>query len=291
MEGITIVGAGKKNGVHLSRMTQTVNNVYKKAKELDSDIYHFHDPELIPIGLKLKKLGKKVIFDAHKDLPKQLLGKPYLNKPLLTIHSKVVSLYETYSCRKFDYITATPYKFLSINSNSVDINNYPSIGELSNTTSWDEKNDGVCYVGGIAKIREIVKATRLIKLNLAVKFSKEDVEDEVKNVNEFGFLNQEDNYKYYFKSKIYISIPQSDSISISLVEAIICGSIPFDSNLELIDNAENGFIEHNLEGIDFSKFSNIKPAYFEQTRKKVKVLFLKECNKKKYVEIYKKLGA
>ena len=53
--GVAIVDVGAKTGGRISRMTQTAEKVYQKAKELDSDIYHLHDPELIPIGLKLKK--------------------------------------------------------------------------------------------------------------------------------------------------------------------------------------------------------------------------------------------
>lgn len=115
-----------------------------------------------------------------------------------------------------------------------------------------------------------------------------------KHVKFVGFLNQEENYQYYCKSKIYVSIPQSDSVSISLVEAIICGCIPFvsnlDANLELISNAKNGWVEYDLEAIDFAKFIDIDKNYFESTREKVKILFSKEYNRMKYFEVYKNLG-
>ena len=197
--GVKVFDVGASRG-RLSRMFGTTKSILDKAVELDADIYHFHDPELIPSGLKLKRKGKKVVFDAHEDLPKQLLGKPYLNPVFLRVLSWAFSAYERYACPKFDVVvTATPFirdKFLSIGCKAVDINNFPMIGELDASVAWGDKRSEVCYVGGISRIRgvrEIVAACGYFKtdarLNLVGGVSEAGLDAEMRATQGWGRVN------------------------------------------------------------------------------------------------------
>ena len=129
----SIKSIGSFNG-RFDRLLNSNKRIFQKAMEVNSDIYQLHDPELIPVGLKLLKKGKKVIFDAHEDLPKQLKSKPYLNTFFKMALPVVAKIYESWACKKYTAIfSATPMiteKFKSINKNSHTINNFPILGEL-----------------------------------------------------------------------------------------------------------------------------------------------------------------
>jgi glycosyltransferase involved in cell wall biosynthesis len=190
----------------LIRILKFPRLVYVTALKLDADVYHFHDPELIPIGLKLKKAGKKVIYDIHEDLPRQTLSKEYISKLFRVPLSAILEYYENKSIKQFDFIiTATSFinaRVLKLNSKSVNINNYPIISELVLSKELEEKENAICFVGAISRLRgvkEIVEAAFLanVKLYLAGKFTESDFEQEVKelpgwkNVVECGQLDRE----------------------------------------------------------------------------------------------------
>ena len=188
------------------RMTKTVWQLYQKAREVDADIYHFHDPELIPVGLLLKFHGKRVIYDVHEDVPRQNLSKPYIPDVLRKPISMIIGVMEAFSARRFDgVVTATPFingRFLKLGANAVNVNNYPLASELYIAENqWEKKEKVVCYVGGIARIRgafEMVEAIGKTKYRLLLAGNIEtDIEKGLKQtlgwrqVDALGFVDRE----------------------------------------------------------------------------------------------------
>lgn len=182
-------------------MLGSTRRVLQRARQIDADIYHLHDPELIPAGLLLKRLGKIVIFDAHEDLPVQLLGKPYLTPQLRRLLAAACAIALRHACRRFDAIVAaTPFirdKFLRINPNTVDINNYPLPGEFDADAPWGEKRQEVCYVGSVSAMRgigELVEAARLLqspaRITLAGRFSEVALENALSALPGWQRLNR-----------------------------------------------------------------------------------------------------
>ncbi len=151
----------EKNGVHVKgvslpisriRRQRCLGAVYNKMLEVDADVYHFHDPELMTLGSKIKKRGKKVVFDSHEDVPAQILNKTYIPTSLLR---KAVSLfYENYErkvLKRFDaVVSVTPEivdRLKRINPNTYMLTNYPIYEEKEDNRTWERK---ICFAGLIA---------------------------------------------------------------------------------------------------------------------------------------------
>jgi len=189
-KGVKIYGVTKEKGKR-GRFLKANKSVYKKGLELNAEVYHFHDPELLWYGNKLKEKGKIVIFDAHEDLPRQIEGRAYIPKFARGIVSYILEKYEDYSGQKYDaIITATPFineRFLKINECSINVNNYPFLNEFkAEASAIPRSGNNICYIGGISKIRGLTQVVEAVGkteaiLQLAGGIGPSTYQDELKD--------------------------------------------------------------------------------------------------------------
>ncbi len=217
---IELIGI-KKGTSRLKRMFLTSYHVYKKALTINAELYHFHDPELLWVGWLLARKNKKVIYDAHENISKQILGKYYIPLIFRKLLSKSILIVEKYFSKRFSgIITATDsitQHLKSFNNNTITINNYPLLEEVLVPEELQhnsiEKRLQICYMGGLTEIRglrNLVKAMEMVKTNctlvLAGSFSPSSFFDELKlmegwkKVNYLGHLSRNEVFKVMAES-------------------------------------------------------------------------------------------
>src|SRR5664280_1677900 len=76
------------------------------ARSTRPDVVHFHDPELIPLALMLKKQGCAVIYDVHEDVPADIYSKTWIPARLHPIVARGAEWVERATARRFDAIVA-----------------------------------------------------------------------------------------------------------------------------------------------------------------------------------------
>lgn len=147
----------------VERLAQTVPRILREALRLRADLYHFHDPELIAVGLALRARGHRVVYDVHEDLPRQIQNKDYIRPALRGPVAAGAELVELGTARAFSAIvTSTP----TIAARFADhphvraIQNFPFFEHADEGPSegrpYAEREAKVIYVGNIDQSRGAV---------------------------------------------------------------------------------------------------------------------------------------
>ena len=140
--------------------------------------------------------------------------------------------------------------------------------------------DWKLVIGGVGEQTEILK---------------EQVEkSELNNSVEFvGWLNADQNANWYSRAKIYVSIPESDGMSVSVLEALSAECIPVCSDIEVtrswMKDGVNGVIRKEIknpfvESLDINFQNCIK-----QNREWVSSFAYRSATIPRFIAIYKKL--
>jgi glycosyltransferase involved in cell wall biosynthesis len=178
-DGVAIRAVRPARG-RVDRVTRTIADVYRTARSLDADLYHFHDPELLGVGVRLHRLGKRVVYDVHEDVPSDILSKDWIAPALRSSISKAFDRLERAGASRLDAVVTvspdTTERFAGTGVRAITVHNYPILAapEIPDAP-WSERERTVCYVGALTAIRgtlEMIDAAELagVKLLLAGTF-------------------------------------------------------------------------------------------------------------------------
>lgn len=175
VDGIRVIGLPKPRN-RLARIFGLTWRAFRLALCQQADVCHFHDPELLPVGVLLKLFTRaKVIYDVHEDVPKQILNKEWLprltRKPLALLYKFIEQVcfpfIDTIVIAEDSYIENYPGR-----CNVIAIRNYPIISSMANSKQdsrrdWTEGGGlRVVYVGGVTKLRGAVELVEAMKILL-----------------------------------------------------------------------------------------------------------------------------
>jgi len=173
LDGIQIKAVSKPIN-RKERFLKTRRNVFNTALEINADIYHLHDPELLPFASRLKRKGSIVVFDMHENLPRAVLSKTWIRAEWRSIIAKAVRCGEKILLKNIPVIYAessykNDYPWISCFQ---DVLNMPDITAISHIDK-SQKNDmfTVGYVGGVSEVRGSLMMLAAIKKLQAIGYS------------------------------------------------------------------------------------------------------------------------
>lgn len=149
------VSIGEPKG-RLHRMSGFALRMLRAARRERAELYHFHDPELMPVAIALKILGARVVYDAHEDLPRQIAYKAYLAPVTRAPLSAAAAVLEGVTARIVDAIVAATPRIAARfpADKTVTVQNFPQLSEfegLADGRPYHARPPTVVYVGRITR--------------------------------------------------------------------------------------------------------------------------------------------
>lgn len=135
-----------------------LKSLYKVALHEKADIYHFHDPDLIPVALRLsRKYRKPVVYDVHEYYGDSLLTRYWVPKPFRKFVARTVDRFEKWAARSFaGVITVNSHMaglFHRVNPEGEILHNYPLQRQFNFPRPDTVKPPVILYLGGINRER------------------------------------------------------------------------------------------------------------------------------------------
>ena len=193
-----------------------------------ASVVHFHDPELIPVGILLRICRRKVIYDAHEDYPQLIRVKEWIATPLKVGISRATAMFERVASQFFN-LTIAPSEPLSKRlPKGITLYNFPTLEVLEQLNNhsriYEERDIDLIHVGILRKSRidfflKVLKIINVWNTKLKTVF--------------VGLSNEQIKY---IKNNL------DDSNNISLIS-----KVPFSEVLKFLGRSKIGLNYHPLE--------------------------------------------
>lgn len=224
--GVHIIGIKTTNRGRIRRVLDLDRKVIDASLSLECNIYHLHDPELLRFAVEIKKKGHKVIFDSHEDVPRQIMSKYWIPKPLRRVVSAVYESKEKNICKKIDLVIGATDKIRDIFRNhgvkAESIFNYPVLGGENRRSPLN--NQVLCFAGslsqsnGIIELIGVVMELETVQLKLAGEFDpiveKFFMENSNSRIQYLGVLSKEEVENLYLSSSlgVVVDLPTGNNV-------------------------------------------------------------------------------
>lgn len=218
LKGVLLIGTGIYNYKNkFIRMTKGALETVNLALSLNPDVIHIHDGELVRYIKKIKRMGIRVVYDAHENLPMQILEKEWLKPFIRPMLSRLSDIIEKYYSKYADLVLVvadkTCERFEKLSIRTVQLKNYPIITEFEDINiDYGVKKEAktVCYSGavwserGLDTMCDAMSGLKDIRFIIAGRIDhpkkKWFISNLSKNIEYKGYLSRTDVLKLYEQS-------------------------------------------------------------------------------------------
>jgi glycosyltransferase involved in cell wall biosynthesis len=269
-DGVRIVGVDRPEN-RWTRVWNTARKVVWRGRSIEADVYHLHDPELLPWSWVLLTGQAPIIYDMHEDFVAQLETKEWVPKPLRPLLSLMAEVGLRVFLRGQPVIFAEAsyaehYDWLRCTGT---VQNMPLVSDLVEIDEPKYSKPTIGYIGGVRADRGSTVTLRALKILQDLGYdlawecvgpatadherSLAELQDRlgIRNVRMYGYLPPEQGWRRMARCHIGIAMLDKTpnyvgSYPTKLFEYMGLGLPVVTSDIpiyrDVVENAECGFV-------------------------------------------------
>jgi glycosyltransferase involved in cell wall biosynthesis len=148
------------------RFTRTITQVLMQALREPAQLYHVHDPELLPVAQLLRMSGKRVIYDMHENVPAALRTKIWIPRLLRSSVARAYAVLERLLLLRIPVVFAeASYEtsYPRVHDHAL-VRNFPRLDDAAPSSEPKYPVPTVGYIGGVLGLRGAVVTAAALRL-------------------------------------------------------------------------------------------------------------------------------